>query len=210
MGSEPRFCSYLDMPLQHSHPEMLHGDAAGRRAPTRYLRLLDRARELAPDIFLRSTFIVGFPGETEEHFDAPAATSSSAAASTTSAAFVYSPEEGTPAAELAGRGAQARGAAAPPALLARQRPIALARRQRAGRPAPAGAGRGVCEESEHLLQGRHHGMAPDIDGRLLINDGIAPAGTFAEVEITEAYADDLVGRIVGAGRRRRRSSPSPR
>ncbi|HRC86023.1 MAG TPA: 30S ribosomal protein S12 methylthiotransferase RimO, partial [Thermoanaerobaculia bacterium] len=49
----------------------------------------------------------------------------------------------------------------------------------------------------HLLEGRHAGMAPGIDGRLLINDGTAPAGTFVEVEITDAFPDDLVGRIVG-------------
>ena len=56
---------------------------------------------------------------------------------------------------------------------------------------------GVCAESEHLLQGRHRGMAPEIDGRILINDGQAPAGTLVEVEITEAHADDLVGHITG-------------
>jgi ribosomal protein S12 methylthiotransferase len=56
---------------------------------------------------------------------------------------------------------------------------------------------GPCEETEHLLQGRHYGMAPEIDGRLLINDGTAPAGTLVDVEITEAYAGDLVGHIVG-------------
>jgi ribosomal protein S12 methylthiotransferase len=57
---------------------------------------------------------------------------------------------------------------------------------------------GACEESEHLLQGRHAGQAPQIDGRVLINDGDAPAGALVEVEITEAFADDLVGHIVGA------------
>ncbi len=55
---------------------------------------------------------------------------------------------------------------------------------------------GVCEETEHLLQGRHQGMAPDVDGRLLINDGFAPPPCLARVEITEAHADDLVGRIL--------------
>ncbi|MGB5888753.1 MAG: TRAM domain-containing protein, partial [Thermoanaerobaculia bacterium] len=75
--------------------------------------------------------------------------------------------------------------------------IALDRRQRlVGMRLPVLV-EGVCEETEHLLQARHHGMAPDIDGRILINDGTAPAGELAEVEITEAYADDLVGRIVG-------------
>lgn len=55
----------------------------------------------------------------------------------------------------------------------------------------------MSPETEHLLEGRHYGMAPEIDGRLLINDGSAPAGTFARVEITDAFASDLVGRIVG-------------
>ena len=56
---------------------------------------------------------------------------------------------------------------------------------------------GAHEETEHLLVGRHHGQAPEIDGRILINDGSAPAGTLAEVEISAAYADDLVGHVVG-------------
>jgi tRNA A37 methylthiotransferase MiaB len=82
-------------------------------------------------------------------------------------------------------------------LLEVQRPIALERRRAlVGRTLQVLV-EGVCEETEHLLQGRHHGMAPDIDGRILINDGLAPAATLADVEITEAYADDLVGRIVG-------------
>jgi ribosomal protein S12 methylthiotransferase len=82
-------------------------------------------------------------------------------------------------------------------LLEGQRPIALDRRQRLIGDCLPVLVEGVCEETEHLLQARHHGMAPDIDGRILINDGTAPAGELAEVEITEAYADDLVGRIVG-------------
>ena len=82
-------------------------------------------------------------------------------------------------------------------LLEVQRPIALERRRAlVGRTLEVLV-EGVCRESDHLLEGRHHGMAPDIDGRLLINDGMAPPATLAEVEITEAYADDLIGRIVG-------------
>ena len=89
-------------------------------------------------------------------------------------AFVYSPEEGTPAAALPGRVPRGDGAAAPGAA---------ARGAGADRPGARAAAlvgqrlralvEGACEESEHLLQGRHHGMAPEIDGRLLINDGIA-------------------------------------
>ena len=56
---------------------------------------------------------------------------------------------------------------------------------------------GSHPETEHLLIGRHQGQAPEIDGRILINDGIAPGGEFVEVDATAAYADDLVGSIVG-------------
>ena len=100
-------------------------------------------------------------------------------------------------------------------LLERQRPIALARRRALVGQRLQVLVEGVCDESEHLLSGRHRGMAPEIDGRLLINDGFAPAGTLVEVEITDAFADDLVGHIVGpvTGTRSKRCAverdPSP-
>ncbi len=196
MGAEERFVSYLDIPLQHSHPEILTAMRRGGSAEG-YLRLLERARELAPDIFLRSTFIVGFPGETEEHFGHLLDFVERAELDHLGA-FAYSPEPGTPAAELtAGQVTRAEARRRHRQLLEAQRPIALDRRQRLiGKRLPVLV-EGVCEETEHLLQARHHGMAPDIDGRILVNDGTAPAGELAEVEITEAYADDLVGRIVG-------------
>ncbi len=198
MGSEERFCSYLDMPLQHSHGEILSTMRRGGDAK-RYLRLLDRARELAADVFLRSTFIVGFPGETEEHFR-DLLEFIERARFDHLGAFAYSPEEGTPGAELKGRVPKNVQRRRLRQLLEAQKPIALAQRQRlVGRRMPVLV-EGACEESEHLLQGRHHGMAPQIDGRVLINDGSAPAGTLALVEITEAYADDLVGHVVGAVR----------
>ena len=195
MGSEPRFVSYLDIPLQHSHPEMLRAMRRGGSAQ-RYRRILDRARELAPDIFLRSTFIVGFPGETEEHF-AHLLDFVESVRLDHLGAFAYSAEEGTPAAALAGGVGRGVARRRHQRLLARQKPIALARRKALVGRTLRVLVEGPCDESEHLLQGRHHGMAPEIDGRLLINDGQAPAATFAEVEITDAFAADLVGRIVG-------------
>jgi ribosomal protein S12 methylthiotransferase len=195
MGSEPRFLSYVDMPLQHSHPEMLRAMRRGGTAE-RYLRLLDRARELAPDIFLRTTFIVGFPGETEEHFG-HLLDFVERARFDHLGAFAFSPEPGTPAADLAPRVPAGTARRRHQRLLAAQRPIALASRQRlVGRRVQVLV-EGVHEETEHLLVGRHHGQAPEIDGRVLINDGHAPAGTLAEVEISEAFADDLVGHVVG-------------
>jgi ribosomal protein S12 methylthiotransferase len=195
MGQEPRFVSYIDMPLQHAHPEILKAMRRGG-SPDRYLRLLERARHHAPDVFLRSTFIVGFPGEREEHFAALLDFVRQAELDHLGG-FVYSPEEGTPSAELAGRVPKGTARRRYEKLLATQRPISAARRQRLVGQVLQVLVEGPCAETEHLLQGRHHGMAPDIDGRLLINDGSAPAGTLVAVEITEAHADDLVGRIVG-------------
>lgn len=195
MGQEPRFCSYLDIPLQHSHPEVLTAMRRGGSAE-RYRRLLDEARELAPDVFLRTTFITGFPGETEEHFTHLLRFVEDVRFDHLGA-FVYSPEEGTPGAALPGRVPRRIARRRWEKLLAVQREIALERRQRLVGRRMTALVEGVCEESEHLLQARHHGMAPEVDGRLLINDGVAAPGTFATVEITDAFADDLVGRIVG-------------
>jgi ribosomal protein S12 methylthiotransferase len=195
MGREPRFCSYMDIPLQHSHGDILSAMRRGGDA-RRYLRLLERARELAPDIFLRSTFIVGFPGETEEHFQDLVRFVEQVRFDHLGA-FAYSPETDTPGASLPNRVPKHMARRRLRQLLEAQKPIALERRQRLiGKRLPVLV-EGPCEETEHLLQGRHYGMAPEIDGRLLINDGSAPAGTIVEVEITEAYANDLVGHIVG-------------
>ena len=200
MGTEERFCSYLDMPLQHSHGDVLTAMRRGGDA-RRYLRLLDRARELAPDVFLRSTFIVGFPGETEEHFQDLMAFIQQARFDHLGA-FAYSPEEGTPGAELKNRVPRNTQRRRLRQLLEAQKPIALAQRRRLVGTTLTVLVEGACEESEHLLQGRHYGMAPQIDGRVLLNDGSAPAGTLVQVRITEAYADDVVGHIVGAARPR--------
>ncbi len=195
MGGEERLVSYIDIPLQHSHPEILRAMRRGGGAE-RYLRMVARARELAPDIFLRTTFIVGFPGETEEHFQHLLAFVREARFDHLGA-FVYSPEAGTPSAELSGRVPKGTARRRHTQLLKAQGPIAEERRRALVGKTLRALVEGACEESEHLLQARHYGMAPEIDGRLLVNDGCAPAGTLVDVEITDAFTHDLVGRIVG-------------
>lgn len=195
MGAEERFVSYLDMPLQHSHPDVLRSMKRGGN-DRRYREIVERARELVPDLWLRTTFIVGFPGETEPHFDHLLAFVRELRFDHLGA-FAYSLEEDTPSAKLPGRVPRGTARRRYERLLAAQKPIALASRKRLlGRRIEVLV-EGISSETEHLLEGRHRGMAPGIDGRLLINDGSAPAGTLAEVEITDAFASDLVGRIVG-------------
>ncbi len=195
MAREPRFVSYLDMPLQHSHPDVLRAMKRGGN-DRRYREIVEGARAEVPDLFLRSTFICGFPGETEAHFRHLLAFVQDLHLDHLGA-FAYSPEEDTPSAGLPGRVPRSTARRRYERLLEAQRPISLeSRRKLVGRRMRVLV-EGVCGETEHLLEGRHHGMAPGIDGRLLINDGSAPAGTFAEVEITDAFPDDLVGKIVG-------------
>ena len=194
MDGEERFCSYLDMPLQHSHPDVLRGMRRGG-SPKRYLEQLAVARALVPDIWLRSTFIVGFPGEEEEHFQHLESFIEEAQLDHLGA-FTYSPEEGTPAGLMEGRASREVAAERHRRLLARQEPISLRRREGLVGRRLLTLVEGVCDETEHLLEGRHQGMAPDIDGRFLLADGVAEPGSFAEVEVVEAYADDIVGHIV--------------
>src|SRR6185295_2898644 len=105
---------------------------------------------------LRSTFIVGFPGETEEHFRDLLGFVERARFDHLGA-FAYSPEPGTPSAELAGRVPKGVARRRLERLLAAQRPIALeSRRRRVGRRIRVLV-EGVCEETEHLLTGRHAG-----------------------------------------------------
>jgi ribosomal protein S12 methylthiotransferase len=195
MATEERFVPYLDIPLQHSHPEILRAMRRGG-SDLSYLRLLERARELVPEIWLRSTFIVGFPGERREHFEHLLGFVA-AARFDHLGGFVYSREEGTPAADLRARVPAATARRRHRRLLEAQRPIALESRRRLLSRRLQVLVEGVCGESEHLLEGRHRGQAPEIDGRVLVNDGTAPAGSFAEIEITDAWADDVVGRVVG-------------
>jgi len=98
MASQDRICRYLDVPFQHSHTDILrrmgrHGDGEA------FLGLLEEARRLMPDVSIRSTFIVGFPGERERHFEHLVSFIEQARFDY-AGGFVYSPEEGTPAARL--------------------------------------------------------------------------------------------------------------
>ena len=162
-----------------------------------YLRIIEGARETVPDIHIRSTFIVGFPGETADHFRHLEEFVERAGLDHLGA-FGYSPEPDTPAAELDGRLPAAEIRRRHTALLERQRPIAVTRRKRLVGETLLALVEGVHPETEHLLVARHQGQAPEIDGSILINDGVAPAGSFVDIEISEAYADDLVGAIVGS------------
>ncbi len=198
MGREARFASYCDIPLQHVSANVL---SRMRRpgSPAEYRDMIARMRDLVPDITLRTTFITGHPGETPRDFG-ELHDFVQWAEFDNMGAFVYSAEDHTLAARMDDTPTRKTAERRRAKLMEMQQSIALARNEaRVGQTFDALV-TGLCAETEHLLEGRIVGQAPEIDGRLLINDGIEllpkelPA--FARVEITDAHPYDLVGSVV--------------
>ena len=198
MGREQRLVSYCDIPLQHVSSRVL---STMRRpgSPAEYRDMLSRMRDLAPDIAIRTTFITGHPGEESKDFG-ELYDFVGWAKFENMGAFVYSPEEFTPAAKMESLPTRKTAERRREKLMQLQQEISLElNRQRVGSTVEAII-TGVCGETEHLLEGRIAAQAPEIDGRLLINDGIeriASFPAFATVEISDAHPYDLVGGVVG-------------
>ncbi|HEX8336946.1 MAG TPA: 30S ribosomal protein S12 methylthiotransferase RimO [Pyrinomonadaceae bacterium] len=198
LASEPKAVKYLDMPLQHASQNVLKlMKRGGNRASLE--RLIERVRARVPGIAVRTTFITGFPGETDEDFAELQAFVRNVEFDRVGV-FTYSDEEGTPAFDLPGKVDPKVARARRAQLMRAQSRISLRKnRARVGETVRV-LFEGASEETDLLWQGRMETQAPDIDGCVLINDapeGFAPEpGRFVNVEITEAQQYDLVGRIV--------------
>jgi len=198
MGREKRFVSYCDIPLQHASANVLsHMRRPG--SPAEYREMVSRMRDLVPDLSLRTTFIVGHPGETAKDFG-ELYDFVEWAQFDQMGAFCYSPEEFTPASKMVDIPTRKTAERRRDKLMELQQSISLARNTaKVGQTFDAII-TGVCAETEHLLEGRIAGQAPEIDGRLLINDGmdrVREFPHFARVEINDAHPYDLVGALVG-------------
>jgi ribosomal protein S12 methylthiotransferase len=194
MAENPRFLPYLDIPLQHANRRVLKAMRRGGDARS-YRGLIERARSLVAGLTVRTTMIVGFPGEGEEEFAELEAFVRDVQFDHLGV-FTYSWQEENPGAELGDPVSEEIKHARRDRLLTVQQSISLERnRALIGHTLPALV-EGRLPEMELLLEGRLQRQAPEIDGRLLINDGRAPAGSLVEVELSDAHAYDLVGRIV--------------
>jgi ribosomal protein S12 methylthiotransferase len=191
-----RVVKYVDMPLQHAHPEMLKRMRRGGSADS-HLELLGRFRRVMPDAAMRSTFIVGFPGETEQEFEALVAFVE-AARFDHLGVFTYSHEDGTSAHRLADDVPNRVKEDRRDRLMTVQQRIAFERNETRLGSTVEVLVEGAHPETDDLLVGRASTQAPDVDGQILLNDGYADAGTFARVLVTETAGYDLVGRILGA------------
>ncbi|HEY8563103.1 MAG TPA: 30S ribosomal protein S12 methylthiotransferase RimO [Pyrinomonadaceae bacterium] len=194
----PKAVKYLDMPLQHASRNVLK---LMKRGGTRESleKLIRRVREKVPGITIRTTFITGFPGETEADFEELTAFVKNCEFDNVGV-FTYSDEEGTPAFELPSK---------VDAKTAKRRRTALMKEQAkiSKRKNKDKIGKifrvlfeGYSQESDLLFQGRLEGQAQEIDGYILINDmpeELKPQiGEFYNVRITEAHDYDLIGEIV--------------
>lgn len=197
MASQDRFLPYVDIPLQHVSRPILGAMRRGGDASS-YLRMIENMRSIVPEIAIRTTFIVGFPGEGDAEFRELAEFVRRAEFDNLGA-FTYSPEPGSGSEALGDPVSSEEKVSRRDFLLSLQQPIAR-RKARAlrGRTVEAIV-EGPCEESDDLLEGRVRSQAPEIDGRLLINDTggreVIP-GEIVRVKITETYDYDLVGEIV--------------
>ncbi|MGH7259843.1 MAG: 30S ribosomal protein S12 methylthiotransferase RimO [Nitrospiraceae bacterium] len=204
-AGEENIAKYIDMPFQHINDAMLKRmHRLGGKADI--TALVEKFRARIPGLTFRTAFIVGFPGETDVAFNELKAYVEDMEFDRVSV-FLFSDEEGVPSEKMDGKVDRALMNERRNELQAAQEPISLAK-------SLAFVGRtlevlvdGASEETEHLLEARHEGLAPEIDGVVYINDGIAKPGTLVKVKITDAMTYDLLGRIVG--HRVARSTPVP-
>jgi ribosomal protein S12 methylthiotransferase len=205
MASDRRFLPYLDIPLQHASRKVLKAMKRGGDARS-YLRMIEEARATVPDLVLRTTFIVGFPHEGEAEFDELMDFVEQVEFDHLGV-FTYSWQEENPGSDLGDPVSEEEKTARRDALLEMQQGIALKKNAAlVGKRIPAIVS-GRLPEMGLLLEGRLQRQAPEIDGRLLINDGSAAAGSLVEVEVTEAHPYDVVGRIVQVLREGRVTAP---
>ncbi len=195
MASEERILPYLDIPMQHVSSSVLH--RMNRRYTTEDLySMIALIRGYLPHVALRTTMMVGFPGETEADVRELEAFLRVAQIDHVGA-FVYANEPGAPSVQFDGQVGEEEGEERMARIMAVQSEVSAGLQQRyVGRVEPVLI-EGLSRESDLLLEGRTRFQAPDIDGCVYITDGAASPGDIVQVRITEAQVYDLVGEIVG-------------
>lgn len=197
MATSKKICRYLDMPVQHFSDSVLK--RMNRKITgSKILERVEKLKKEIPNIVLRTSIIVGFPGETDEDFEL-LLDGVKAARFHHLGIFRYSDEEGTPAYRLRDKVPQDIIEERFDRLYEAQREIARELNQKFLGQTLDVLIEGEHPETELLIQGRHYGQAPDIDGRVIINDlseKEVSVGGLVKVEITEVLDYDLVGRVV--------------
>ena len=198
IAAHEKVCAYVDVPLQHASAAVLKRMKRGGGADV-FLRSIEKMRRTIPDVTLRTSFIVGFPGETENEFEqlcefvrqAEFDWMGTFGYSDQEGAHAFALDEKLPAREIEQRRKH---------LMQIQRRISKKRKKALVGQELDLLLEGVSEESDLLLAGRTSMHAPEIDGKVFVNDvpeGLQPLpGEFYRCQITEAHDYDLVAKII--------------
>jgi ribosomal protein S12 methylthiotransferase len=212
LAAHPRLAKYMDMPLQHASRNVLarmkrgsHGDA--------FLKLLERMRTTIPGVAIRTSFIVGFPGETEADF-AELCDFVRAAKLDWMGVFEYSDVDNAGSFGLDAKVDPETIRDRRDQLMAIQKKISRERLRAFRGEVVTALVEGASKDNPLVWEARIEGMAPDIDGKLYLTDielptgQTASAGDVARVEVTKTDAYDLIGRVVEILPARIRDNPS--
>jgi ribosomal protein S12 methylthiotransferase len=191
---EPKICKYLDIPIQHISDPVLK--AMKRRSSEGQIReLIARLRSRIPGIALRTSLIVGFPGETVDDFSSLMQFVEQTGFDRLGV-FCYSREEGTPAADMHEQVSERVKRERYRKLMRAQARLSFRRNRALIGQTEQVVVEGYSEETELLLKGRSSRQAPDIDGQVYITSGTADVGDIVTLRITDSSDYDLIGEIV--------------
>jgi ribosomal protein S12 methylthiotransferase len=202
IAAHPRLVKYIDMPLQHASRNVLARMKRGSNGDA-FLKMLERIRRTIPGVSIRTSFIVGFPGETEQDF-AELCDFVRAAEFDWMGVFAYSDEDKAKSFACDGKVDEKTIGVRRSTLMAIQKKISARKlRARVGQRLQVLL-EGPSKDTDLIWEGRLEGMAPEIDGKVFItefegvNDAseLPSAGTLATVEMTKAKDYDLIGRVV--------------
>lgn len=196
IAANPRIVPYLDIPLQHVSDRVLKG--MNRPYGRKQIEvLLAKIRSILPQAAIRTTFMVGFPGENEADVQELADFMQEQKLAHVGI-FGYSNEEGCAAYSLSGQCSEEEKSERRQRLMELQGRISLAANQAMVGRVEKVLVEGWSRETDLLLEGRTRFQAPEIDGCVYINAGVASPGDIVDVRITEAHPYDLVGEILDA------------
>jgi ribosomal protein S12 methylthiotransferase len=217
LAAHPRLVKYLDMPLQHASRSVLADMKRGSNGAA-FVKLLERVRKTVPGISLRTSFIVGFPGETDADFRELTKFVSDVEFDWMGV-FTYSDVDTAGSFARDMKVSEETKAERRNELMALQKKISARKlKSRVGK-SEIGLLEGPSKESELVWEARLEGMAPDIDGKVYVTDiltadanddsgdSLPQPGDLVRIEITEAHDYDLVGRVTEVVRRANRPAP---
>lgn len=195
MNGHSKICNYMDIPLQHADKSVLRAmrRGSGRAQLSKYL---DRIRKAIPDVFIRTSFIVGFPQEDERAF-AELKGFIEDQEFDYIGVFTYSLEEGTSAFPHDDPHAEEVKEARKEILLESQKSISENKLAKLKGQTLDVMVEGVHPETELLLKGRHQGQAPEVDGEVFVTEGFYQPGDIIPVTIEETFTYDVAGRVIG-------------